>query len=453
MGPSQRPTTPDYVPHEPYPKQAQFIALDTLEALYGGAAGGGKSDALLMDALQYVHVPGYSALLLRRTFEDLAKPDALIPRSKEWLMQTDAKWNDQRHQWTFPSGATVSFGYLQHEDDKYHYQGAAYQRIGWDELTQFTETQYTYLFSRCRRPSDLSANSALAAVPLGIRAASNPGGVGHEWVKTRFKIDREGGHDPLRPFIPARLEDNPSLDAVTYEQSLAVLDLVTRSQLRYGDWDIGAIGNVFDRSWWRYYDELPEGKHTGYSIVDTAGYDDKTTGDFAVISTVERIGKDLYWRDVKRGHWFFPELKQLCKDTRDEYGFPILVEDTPWAKPLIQSLEREISGVIPFKIEGRSKLARAQAVSPYAEAGNFYLPRGAAWVPDFIEEHGAFPHGAHDDMVDTTSMAGLRLLVTPSVPFPIFAVGLGRAETAPRRSPFGGSSTTSAETKRQKGWL
>lgn len=399
-----------YIPHAPHPKQAEFLAVDTLEALYGGAAGGGKSDALLMAALAYVDVPGYSALLLRRTFEDLAKPDALIPRSKEWLMETDARWNDQRHQWTFPSGATLSFGYLQHEDDKYHYQGAAYQFIGWDELTQFTETQYTYLFSRCRRPSDASDNTALAEVPLRIRSASNPGGVGHDWVKQRFSIDREGGHNPDRPFVPARLEDNPSLDADTYETSLSALDLVTRSQLRYGDWDIGATGNVFDRAWWQFYDELPVGTYPGYSFVDTAGYDDKTTGDYAVIATVIRVGKDLYWKDVQRGHWLFPELVQRCLDARLAHDLPIVIEETPWAMPLIQSLSRQISGVIPFKIGGRSKLTRAQSVSPFCQAGNFYLPKGAKWLAEFIEEHGAFPEGPHDDMVDTTSMAGLRLL-------------------------------------------
>ena len=405
-------TSDNYVPHDPHPKQAEFLAVETLEALYGGAAGGGKSDALLMAALEHVDVPGYSALVLRRTFEDLAKPDALIPRSKEWLSETDAKWNDQRHQWTFPSGATLSFGYLQHEDDKYHYQGAAYQFVGWDELTQFTETQYTYLFSRCRRPSDLSPNAALAAVPLRIRAASNPGGVGHEWVKKRFAIDREGGHDANRPFIPARLEDNPSLDAETYEVSLSVLDLVTRSQLRYGDWDIGATGNVFDRRWWNRYSELPERDGFGYIFVDTAGYDDKTTGDYAVLAPVKRFGTDLYWlKGLQRGHWEFPELVQRCLDLKDETGLAICIEETPWSKPLIQTLQRRVSGVVAFKIGGKSKLTRAQAASPFAEAGNFYLPADEEWVPDFIEEHGAFPNGQHDDMVDTTSMAALRLLV------------------------------------------
>ncbi len=415
-------TAADYIPHGPHPKQAEFLAVQTLEALYGGAAGGGKSDALLMAALQFVHIPGYSALLLRRTFADLAKPDALIPRSKEWLKETDAKWNDQQKQWTFPSGATLSFGYLEHEDDKYHYQGAAYQFIGWDELTQFTETQYTYLFSRCRRPSDLSPNADLATVPLRIRSASNPGGVGHDWVKQRFSIDHSGGHDANRPFVPARLEDNPSLDAVTYEVSLSALDVVTRSQLRYGDWDIGATGNVFNRNWWRFYDELPEGQSVaGYSIVDTAGYDDKTTGDYAVIATVQRFGPSLYWRKVERGHWEFPELMQRCMDAHDEFKLPVLIEETPWAKPLIQSLQKRISGVIPFKIEGRSKLTRAQAASPFCEAGNFFLPRGADWLPEFIEEHGAFPLGAHDDMVDTTSMAALRMLVSRQLSAAAFA--------------------------------
>ncbi len=359
-----------------------------------------------MAALAYVHVPGYSALLLRRTFEDLAKPDALIPRSKEWLMESDAAWNDQRHQWTFPSGATLSFGYLQHEDDKYHYQGAAYQFVGWDELTQFTETQYTYLFSRCRRPSNLSPNSALAAVPLRIRAASNPGGVGHEWVKSRYAIDREGGHDATRPFVPARLEDNPSLDSASYEVSLSVLDLVTRSQLRYGDWDIGALGNVFDRKWWRHYDprSLPAGL-PGVTTIDTAGYDDKTTGDYVAIATWVQSGFDFYLTRMVREHLTFPDLLDVCMETYNETHLPMLIEETPWAKPLIQSLEQMVPGVLRYKIEGKSKLTRAQAVSPYVEAGNCWLPEGEPWVADFVEEHGAFPFGAHDDMVDTTSMA------------------------------------------------
>ena len=96
--------------------------------------------------------PGYTAIILRRTYRDLALPGALMDRSKEWLSGTDARWNEIQHAWTFPSGAKLQFGYLEAETDKYRYQGAEFQGIFPDELTQFTETQYTYLFSRLRRP-------------------------------------------------------------------------------------------------------------------------------------------------------------------------------------------------------------------------------------------------------------------------------------------------------------
>ena len=101
-----------YIPHEPTHKQLAFLLINTLEAFYGGAAGGGKSDALLMAALQYVHVPYYSALLLRRTYTDLKLPGALIYRSHQWLDDTDAVYNPQDHFWEFPSGATIQFGYI-----------------------------------------------------------------------------------------------------------------------------------------------------------------------------------------------------------------------------------------------------------------------------------------------------------------------------------------------------
>lgn len=227
-----------YIPHTPHPKQAEFLALDCLEAMYGGAAGGGKSDALLMAALAYVHVAGYSALLLRRTFRDLNQPDAIMARSHEWLRGTDAKWNDRDKRWTFPNGSTLTFGYCDSEKDKYQYAGAALQFIGWDELTQFPEAWYRWLFSRLRRLVG-------ADIPLRVRSATNPGGLGHEWVRRRFI---EPG-DPKRPFVPALLDDNPSLDAATYRASLAELDATTRAQLERGVWVRDSEGLVY------HYDE------------------------------------------------------------------------------------------------------------------------------------------------------------------------------------------------------
>ena len=242
-----------FIPHKPYPKQAEFLALTDLEALYGGAAGGGKSDALLMGALQYVHVPGYSALLLRRTFRDLNQPDAIMARSHAWLASTAAKWSANDKRWTFPSGATLTFGYLDNEQDRYQYAGAALQFLGWDELTQFPEAWYLWMFSRMRRL--VGAN-----VPVRVRGATNPGGIGHEWVKRRF-VDRA---DPKQggPFIPAVLADNPSIDAETYRLMLAKLDSVTRAQLEHGVWVRDSEGLVYHFDEGRnLIDEAPECPH------------------------------------------------------------------------------------------------------------------------------------------------------------------------------------------------
>lgn len=117
------PQTPNGL-HSP---QLAFLTLNCNEALYGGAAGGGKSDALLMAALQYADVPGYAALILRRTYSELAEPGAIMDRAKTWLLRTDARWSEQHKIFTFPSGARLSFGFLQHSTDRLRYQGAEFQ--------------------------------------------------------------------------------------------------------------------------------------------------------------------------------------------------------------------------------------------------------------------------------------------------------------------------------------
>ncbi len=116
-----------YSPHEPTSKQKAFVEYEGLEAMYGGAAGGGKSDALLMSALRFVHIPGYAALILRRTFTDLALPGAIMDRSHDWLDNTDAQWDAQNKCWRFPSGATLTFGFLENAGDEKRYQSAEFQ--------------------------------------------------------------------------------------------------------------------------------------------------------------------------------------------------------------------------------------------------------------------------------------------------------------------------------------
>src|SRR2546430_8099930 len=140
-----------FIPHTSTPPQAAFLMLDCLEAFYGGAGGGGKSDALLMSGLQYADVPGYHALIIRRNFPDLAMPNALMDRAHAWLdYRNDARWDESKKRWTFASGATLTFGYLDSARDIDRYASAEFSFIGVDELTQFSEKQYLDLFARLR---------------------------------------------------------------------------------------------------------------------------------------------------------------------------------------------------------------------------------------------------------------------------------------------------------------
>lgn len=212
------------------------------EAFFGGAAGPGKSDALLAGALQYVDVPGYAALILRRTYGDLALPGAIMARAREWLYGK-AHWADKTYTFTFPSKATITFGYCEAEDDVYRYQGTEAQYIAFDELTQFSESQYRYLFTRLRGTSDVP-------VPLRMRSASNPGGVGHGWVRDRFVRKGERG----AVFIPARLDDHPDEQFKhDYRLSFEKVDEVRRKWYEDGDWD-AAVGLA--------YGALERGVHT-----------------------------------------------------------------------------------------------------------------------------------------------------------------------------------------------
>lgn len=207
-----------------------------------------NSDALLMAALQYVHVPGYNAILFRKTFADLNLPGSLIPRSKEWLSGTDATWNENDSRWTFPSGATISFGYMRNDEDRMRYRSAEFTFIGFDELTTFTELMYTYMFSRLRRGGSSNKKDPLNSVPVRMRAASNPGDRGHTWVKNRFikpmgRRTNEPKNPQSRIFIKSMLDDNPSIDAEMYMMALENLDDASQQQLIHGDWDAREPGD------------------------------------------------------------------------------------------------------------------------------------------------------------------------------------------------------------------
>lgn len=157
---------------KPHPgAQERFHSCPSFELLYGGAAFGGKSESLIMEASKYIQHGDYFALLLRRKFTELSKADGLMDRAQKWYPTLGGKWSGDKRRWSFPSGAVVEFGHMEYESNKYDYRSAAYAFVGFDEVTSFTESQYLYVVARCR-----SANSK---IPRSIRAATNPGNIGH----------------------------------------------------------------------------------------------------------------------------------------------------------------------------------------------------------------------------------------------------------------------------------
>jgi predicted phage terminase large subunit-like protein len=391
-----------YIPHEPTDKQALFLLHDHIpEILYGGSAGGGKSDALLMAALQYVDIPGYAALIFRRTYKDLALPDAIMDRSHQWLEETDAKWHDDQKTWIFPSGATITFGYLDSPRDHYRYQSSAFQFCAFDELTQFKEYQYLYLHSRLRRLTG-------SDIPIRMRAASNPGDIGHEWVKTRF-VSAES-RTPGCMFIPATLEDNPHLDRESYVMSLMKLDPITREQLLSGNWEVRPEGGLFKREWLKLADEKPP----RYSIPLCRYWDKAATeggGDWTAGALVGLMHGRAIVVDMKRVQSSPAGVENLIQQTAKLDGQEVMIrmEQEPGSAgvDVIDHYARRV--LVGYNFKGikstGAKVSRAAALSTAAEQGNLSFVI-AAWTSVCIDELVLFPtEGVHDDQVDAISGA------------------------------------------------
>ena len=223
--------------------QEDFLAAGETDVLYGGAAGGGKSYAMLVDPLRYAHRSAHRGLIIRRSMPELRE---LIDKSRELYPKAfpGCKYKEVEKLWNFPSGAKIEFGFLERDADVYRYQGQAYSWIGFDEITHLpTEFSWNYLASRLRTTD--------SEITCYMRCTANPGGAGATWVKKRY-IDPSPPHESFegadgltRKFIPARLQDNPFLATDgRYEKMLQALPPTQRQQLLEGNWDV-AEGAAF----------------------------------------------------------------------------------------------------------------------------------------------------------------------------------------------------------------
>ena len=417
-------------------KQAEFLSYEGREALYGGAAGGGKSVAILLAALQYVNEPGYSALILRRTYKQLSKADSILAKAKEWLLgRKDADgrkvhWNGDEHKFTFPSGATLEFGHMDHEDSKHDYQGGAWSFIGVDEATQFTGPMLAYPRTRQRR-------LAGSTIPIRWRGASNPGGIGHDYIKARY-VKTSDGRSPATPdrqFYPATIDDNPHIDREDYIKQLqeAGIDGILLAQLLDGDWDAVA-GGRFRAEWfgecrrdnsspdflqlWRDGELVERFNWTQRPRFQTCDPAASTSAaaDFWVLSTWLITPKaNVVWMACERDKLEIPEQVSQCQKSYQRWhpAF-VAIEEVLNQRSLAQLLRRSTSpamvvkGVTPGQ---RKKLEHALAAIVLASTGRVYLPIDNPAFPldDVVTELTRFTGDdkldANDDIVDTFSYA------------------------------------------------
>lgn len=411
-----------FIPHVPHPKQGAFMKFEGEEALFGGAGGGGKSDVGLMTCAQYAHIPGHAALVVRRTLQELKQPGALLHRAHAWW---DGKpgvvWRgqDQAFRFACPGGgySDIFFGGVADRKALSKYDSAEYQTVYYDELTHFLQFEYEKLKARLRRPSA----GPLSKVPLRARAGTNPGNIGHEWVKAYF-VTRPSTADRL--FIRARMADNPSLDVPRYLKTLERLPFAIRKAILEGSWDLQIGAGFFRREWFKSRAHLPELKDI-VGVVrywDTAGTEetgendpDWTVGTLMmllsrgrlVVAHVERVRTttgsvdDLFESYCKKDVAVYGRLYLAVKEST--YNDDSKARAAAWGK-----IAREAGARFKADFKGESKVARATDFAGDAEHGLVEVV-DADWNYTWLDEHTQFDgeeeKGKHDDQVDSASGA------------------------------------------------
>jgi predicted phage terminase large subunit-like protein len=430
------------------------------EALYGGAAGGMKSETLLYDATRYLHIPGYSAILFRKTLTDHELPSALIPRAKKYLLgKPGVKWDGSNHRFivetTYPDGtpgpsSTLQFGYIGDQDAQLRYQSSEYAYIGWDEVTQHRLSDYTYLFSRLRKtvcpvhqivdgvPNYVKGCmkcDVAKSIPAKVRGATNPGGPGHSAFKNRFGITSVKGSDgePLidayghkvyrasdpnkRPFLQSFLEDNPFIDQKSYRESLEELPHLEKMRLLHGDWDVNPDAR-FQLSDFQTYTAA----HSGYfrmgdrlvcrgdfvkvflTIDSAASAAEGLSPDhrkdepswFVISCWGETADKHLLWLDMDRFQAEVPEGIRRVKAMFMKHRCIGYCEKNGVGAGVYQELARAGFNVIPM--DRRSdKVTNATEAMVRVAQHRVWLPDTALWLKPVHDEINSWTGGKNEE--------------------------------------------------------
>lgn len=482
------------LPMKPHARQTEFLQLDCEEALFGGAAGGGKTEALLMWLAEGVHIPGYNAVIYRRYQTDTSGDEsALLAKSAKLYPALGGKLVGLRWVFQCPGGGTssITLDGVAHENSVLSAQGKEFHRMAFDELTHFTEFMFNFLVTtRMRKVRGFP-------IKCGVRCSANPGGPGHGWVKDRFITDEailavkaldinqptpQGmifWKDANTAYVPSRAVDNPALDVEDYiKRLMRNKNPVERARMMNGDWGISPEG-LIKPNWLRYYtmrDQMvdllvsrPDGNggiiHTDevltsfhvntcrrFTTVDTAGGMKDITREskgkplsWTVAETwdTRRIGNKIVimavnvWRD-RVG---FTDVCRKLKEIHSTYGsHRIRIED----KTMGPDIANLMLGALPIDLiptGTQDKVTRATPLLNMLEQGCVYLPKfDNSWRP-VLEEEWLSWQGLEDETNDQVDAAAYAAIEAGG-----FTSGIIKADYDPRQPLDQALRTSQAKT-------
>ena len=418
--------------------QTAFLAADANEVLYGGAAAGGKSAGLIACPARWAGNPNYRGLYLRRTATYLG--DA-VDKSLRIYPHLGAKLvRSPRIEWHFPSGAQLWMGHCQTPADIANYDSFEFSEVLFDELTHFEETMYRGIRARIRGTDP--------TLPYWSRAATKPGGRGHEWVFRRFAAWLDPTHErPAKPgevrwfvgdrevergtryalsrtFIPARRTDNPYVSDEQYGAQLQDLTVVRRKQLDEGDWTIKPGGGAyFHRDWWKHYDEVPGRIVRSVRWWDLGATVDGDPSRGVLLHELAPGAPVPYvWSDLRTVRGTPGDVRAAIKATaeadtrRVAVGLP-LDPGQAGEDQRITYVDMLRGWEVLFRRPQVSKELRAKAPSSQVQNGRVAILR-RAWAHEAIDEMHDFPDGDHDDIVDAFDDGMAHLMTTVAPPEP-----------------------------------
>jgi predicted phage terminase large subunit-like protein len=425
--------------------QEQALASPADIVIFGGAAGGGKSWALLLEPLRHVENPQFSCVLFRRTYPQVTNPGGMWDESMKLYPLVGATPRQSDLAWRFPSGAVVRFAHLQHENSRLDWQGSQVTLLGFDELTHFTRDQFFYLLSR---------NRSLSGIKPYVRATCNPvpdddpvGGWIHEFIgwyigDDGYAISERSGvmrwfvniNDQLHwadtyeelaarfpestpktfTFIKSSLYDNQILmrEDPGYLANLQALPLVDRERLLGGNWKIKpAAGKVFNRGWFEIVDAAPAGGRTirFWDLAATEKSIAKPDPDYTAGVKMRRVGDIYYVMDAIAVQEAPGRVDTLIKNTASHDGVEVTVRfEREGGASGVRDARNTVTMMAGYDVRAVSpqgdKVTRAKGLAAQAEAGNVKLLRGP-WNDRYLRTLHSFPEGAHDDEVDASSGA------------------------------------------------